>query len=288
MPMLRVPLVPTAVALAWVCLVAAPVRAAPVSAAPVRTAPKALPAAVPVVAPAAPAPKSAAAVQAEAMVEYGAGRFGKAAELFQTCVALDAGNMQCRFNLARSHQRDFALDKAEAAFVQYLKLEGGDPQATKRAQTHLDEVRATRLQLEQARTAQAAVAAQAAASLPAAVTGSESTPRGWQRPVGWATIGTGGAALAVAVVLLVGASGDQQELDALTAETDKQGLIGGLSYDEYKGRQEAINSRMLTGDVLAVTGVVLAGAGGWLLWTAPARTAALVPTGRGLAVAVRF
>lgn len=242
--------------------------------------------------------KASAALLKVAAAEYAAGHFEKAAGLFLTCFDVDAKNMSCLFNAARAEQRSFQLDKAEAHFRQFLAVNEADETGRKRAQIHLQEVSEMRAQLkkQQAPVESAPVPPPLAPVLPTpapTVVQRHETPSegAWKSTAGWSSVGAGVAMVATATALFLMASSDQADLDAATGKTDGSGLISGIGRDDYVQRQNSVNTRTYVADALLAIGVVSAGAGTWLLATAPALPtvrAALAPDGGELRLAWRF
>ncbi len=233
--------------------------------------------------------EASAALLKVAAAEYAAGQFEKAAAHFLTCFDVDAKNLSCLFNAARAEQRSFQLDKAEKHYLLYLDLNKADAAGRKRAQIHLDEVREVRAQLKKQAAANATPpgperkppevvavprppeAKPAEVKVTPPTIGQDApTPAGsWKRTAGWASVGVGAALVVTGVALVVQGSGQQTKLDAETDKT-QSGFISGIGYDDYVKRQESINGRMRLGTALLGIGVAAAGAGGWLVATAPA------------------
>ena len=261
-------------ALAW----AAPAK-------PAVKAPAATPAVVAPAATAAAAPsqaEGARGAQKEAAAEYAAGRFRKSAELFHTCFGLDATQFGCLFNAARSEQRDFQLDSAEATFRRFLDVAPQDHEGRRRATVHLDEIRDTRARL------QAEKAAAAAVTIAVAPTETVEKPGSWLRPAGWGAAGAGVVLAAVGVAVLVRASGEQADLDAKVADR-QNGKVSGIDYAAYAEQQADLNGRYYLGDALLGVGVACAGVGAWLLATTPALPAVtLAPQAGGVRASVAW
>lgn len=212
------------------------------------------------------AEQSAEGLLQAANAEYQAGQFEKSARHFADCFAASPSTLECLFNCARAEQRAFLLDQAEAHFLQYLTLELSDKKGRDRARLHLQEVREAKAQL--------AKASRAAATTSAPVGEQQAHSR---LPATGALVGAGVALIASTALLFV-AHGQQSALDELTAQR-QAGVVVGIGYAEYADRQRSINSKVISGDVLAGVGLLAAGLGVWLWPAAPTSTPSLPVAG---------
>ena len=90
-------------------------------------------------------------------------------------------------------------------------------------------------------------------------------------------------------VFLTGASSDQDTLNQRLANKDDKGFIIGMSHKQAEDEQTRINTSLAFGYVLGGVGLVAAGAGAWLIATAPSRVSlGPGPTARGMSLAFSF
>jgi hypothetical protein len=109
-----------------------------------------------------------------------------------------------------------------------------------------------------------------------------------QRTAAWITLGTGGAVTLAGVILLaVGKSQESSFYQALNVQNGK--VTGTLTdHDAAVAQASAISGRETAGGVMMGVGLVAAGAGVYLLLTAPTQNVAVMPDGRGMRLGWRF
>lgn len=242
--------------------------------------------------------KASKAMQEVATAEYKASDFKKAAEHFHTCFDVDPKNLDCLFNAARAEQRSFALDKAEEDFKKFIELAAPEDQGRKRALVHLDEIKELRTRLtpekDRPKAAEAvAVVAKAPEAVATAPTAPVETPPTWRKPAAWGVAGLGAVVAVIGVAFLVGAKGEQADLDKKVGDTSGDSKVTTIDYATYSKSQNDINSSLVTADVLVGVGLGLAAAGTYFALTAPAATGtnvhvAPLPSGAILSWSGRF
>jgi TolB-like protein len=92
------------------------------------------------------------------------------------------------------------------------------------------------------------------------------------RKVAWWTMGGGGALLVAGLVSGAAARSRYDDLES------RAGTLG--YYDAYEEERAGIRSLAVTADVLVVTGLAAAGAGGWIWWRSERAAVAVVPSAR--------
>ena len=105
---------------------------------------------------------------------------------------------------------------------------------------------------------------------------------------GWALVGTGGALVISGLVVYLGASSANKQLQSDLAGTNAGGLINGLTHEEAAARASSINTTMGVAAGLTGAGIAAAGVGTWLLVRTPARAAVVVPQPGGAMLVWRF
>lgn len=239
-----------------------------------------------------------------ANAHYEAGRFDKAAAMYTTAFEVSR-NPAYLFNAGRAWQRAYALDKAEGLLRRYLELEKRDDRGIRRATLHLQEIAAARKALAEA---EARGEKKGQAEGDGDKGGGDKGPgiapgdgRGvaspgparaiWMRRAGWGLSGLGAISAIAGAWLLASALDDRATLDEALADKNADGKIQGLSYTDYRPREDDINDRVVRADLLIGAGVIAAGAGLTLLWAAPdmpAVTAAVGSGGASLGMTWRF
>lgn len=215
--------------------------------------------------------ESASGVQT-AHGHYRAGRYEKAARLYQAAYRLD-GDPAALFNAARAEQRGFQLEAARRDFERYLKLVGSEDKGSARARLHLQEIA----------EAQAALVSEHRRAR------KKADDDGWQTPAGWAALGIGAAGVGLGVWWLLSANLDSNQLDE-QLEATKRGEVG-LTYEGAQVENTRINDTLLRGYAALGVGAVAAGVGVWWLLRMEGDTSvALVPGPRGVGwgLAVQF
>ena len=112
------------------------------------------------------------------------------------------------------------------------------------------------------------------------------SPTGPRWP-GWTGVATGSALAVVAAALLVTAQLDAAQLTKDQSHASGE-LITTISREEALSRASAINTRAAVGWTAAGLGAAAGAFGAWWLTTHPADTAAVLPTGQGATLVVRF
>ncbi len=112
---------------------------------------------------------------------------------------------------------------------------------------------------------------------------------GWQRPLAYGLCGAAALAIGYGAWTGLGARGDQGELDDATAQRNADGVIAGLTYQDYRARQAEIYDARDRAVAVGGLGLLLAAGGAWLWLRDNAGVqATLVPTGGGALLALRF
>lgn len=233
-----------------------------------------------------------------ARFHYKKEEYAKAAALFMQAYSIQQ-NVFFLFNAARAEQRAMNLDAAEKHFKACLDTAGAPDKVLSRSRLHLAEIESVRAALAKARAeeerknaaklAQAQKAAQTAAA--ALKQKNEEPVDAWKTPAGWAAVGVGGALLGVGGWLALSYAADQEALNEKTHITNDDGKVIGIDFETYDGEQARLNDRAFWRSTLLVTGAAVAGAGAWMLLTAPEQRSSLrlVPAGgRSLALVWDF
>lgn len=193
----------------------------------------------------------AEAVVREALAEYQAKHYAKAAELFLEAFELSRRPTPLR-NAAKASEQDGQLERALSHWSLYLTLEELGPEDRAEAREHILHVRA-QLEARAARVEPPLVVSRAASS---AVS----------RLPAYVGLGTG-LVLGVAGAVLFGlGSRDLDDLDEALARTDAEGLIVGTTRSDAVRALSTANDRRLAGaSLLGAGGVaVVFGAVWWL------------------------
>ncbi len=103
----------------------------------------------------------------------------------------------------------------------------------------------------------------------------------------WAALGGGVALLGGGATVLALLQDDWKAYDAAIAQKNSGGKVTGIAFDDSTAQAASLNQRMGLGIGLVAAGAASAGVGAWLLLRMPGKVAVL-PTGQGVVVAVRF
>jgi tetratricopeptide (TPR) repeat protein len=210
---------------------------------------------------------------------YKKGNFKKAASLFKEAYEIDP-NPLFLYNAGRALQRAFMLDQAEVTLQRFLKLQaegkykGPDHAAArKRAAMHLEEIRATKVQIDSAKEK------------------GKQGSSGPSKVIGWTLGGLGVAAIAFGAWRLTDVAGDSEVLNDHANEERFDGKPAGLDAATYKEQRDALASEQMEAYAVIAGGVTAAGIGAYLLLSASsADTVTWTPhlNGRGGTFAWRF
>lgn len=228
-------------------------------------------------------PVAAQVLMSQAQAEYGAGHHDHAAQLFRRAYDLDP-KPEYLFNAARAEQRAFKLDAAEHDFAAYLSLAAATDEGKRRARVHLQEVRATRQQLQQA------MAGRSASQLGSLANAQpELATAAWRRPAGWVVAGAGLLAVAAGAWIWGAVEQDQEALDGRVADRDFEGKIIGIDWTDYERQQRNLNRLRPTAQALTGGGVCVIGLGVYLLASSgEQRHVALLVSSERVAFSLRF
>jgi len=209
---------------------------------------------------------SKAAMQAlsVARFHYKRGEFEQAAVLLHNAYKIQP-KAEFLFNAARAEHRAMKLVKAKRHFEQCLTLKDASPKVRRRAQMHIKEIESMKAALAKARREAGEMARPKTPPVVKKV-GPPPSPS-WQKPAGWAGVGVGAVLIGAGAVVWAGYAGDQQTLNDKTDVTDADGKVTGIDWARYETEQEDLNGRAALRTGLMVSGVAVAAAGGWLLYS---------------------
>jgi tetratricopeptide (TPR) repeat protein len=112
---------------------------------------------------------------------------------------------------------------------------------------------------------------------------------GWKKPAGWTCVGVGLLGAAFGALEINSALGDRASLDERKQQKDAQGKIVGVTYEEANRIETDTNATILRGWLIVGASVGIAGAGAWMVATAPAQVALVPGPGAvGIGLAARF
>lgn len=233
-------------------------------------------------------------------------KFKQAAVAFHQAYSLQE-RVEFLFNAARSEQRAMQLELAEKHFKACLTAKDAPEAVVRRAKVHIGEIGEMRAALQKARESGkkslkpiATIAADPPPKIdkPApkrAPIEPVAPPAGtWKSTAGWGTVAAGTVLLGLGGYLAASYSSGQADLDARLNDRDSNNKVKAIDFRTYDSEQQALNGTAALGTSALVVGAVAAGAGAWMLLTAPkgggaAKKATLVPMGtRGLAFVVSF
>ena len=253
----------------------------------------------------------------EAVAHFKAGEYARAAPAFHIAYSRDPKPVLL-FNAALSEQRSNQFDLARRDYKRVLSRKDLHPKIAARARKGLAEVEAALAGPVPPPTVAAIVQPKPAAAAPTAPKATPKTPppavaatapqaapqsapvaaarpdvvgvgksAGWQTPAGWAGVGLGAVLTGLGGWLLATWSADEAAyLDGLERKDNK---IVNVSNESFQAEWDKLDGQHNVALATTISGVVLAGAGAWLLLTAPAPgTLTLSPTGRGMTVGVLF
>ena len=216
---------------------------------------------------------------------YSKGDFEKAAELFMEAYQLDA-RVEFMFNAARAYQRAIKLKKAKSLFNRCVKAKKAPAVVIEKANIYLREIENMEKALSKAKhdgekKATDAYVVKKPKPKPKPVKKVKKQPKQeWKSTAGTSTLALGAISGTAGVYLLLNA----YELSGAADKDAKAGSIGYKEYDKQKSKAETQN---MLGWGATALGAVSAGFGIWCLVTQP-KNVAVVPTPRGVSVAVRF
>tara|TARA_R100001594_G_scaffold82297_1_gene116791 strand:+ start:263 stop:1051 length:789 start_codon:yes stop_codon:yes gene_type:complete len=216
---------------------------------------------------------------------YSKGDFEKAAELFMEAYQLDA-RVEFMFNAARAYQRAIKLKKAKSLFNRCVKAKKAPAVVIEKANIYLREIENMEKALSKAKhdgekKATDAYVVKKPKPKPKPVKKVKKQPKQeWKSTAGTSTLALGAISGTAGVYLLINA----YELSGAADKDAKAGSIGYKEYDKQKSKAETQN---MLGWGATALGAVSAGFGIWCLVTQP-KNVAVVPTPRGVSVAVRF
>ena len=216
---------------------------------------------------------------------YSKGDFEKAAELFMEAYQLDA-RVEFMFNAARAYQRAIKLKKAKSLFKRCIKTKKAPAVVVEKANIYLREIENMEKALSKAKhdgekKATDAYVVKKPKPKPKPVKKVKKQPKQeWKSTAGTSTLALGAISGTAGVYLLINA----YELSGAADKDAKAGSIGYKEYDKQKSKAETQN---MLGWGATALGAVSAGFGIWCLVTQP-KNVAVVPTPRGVSVAVRF
>jgi tetratricopeptide (TPR) repeat protein len=211
---------------------------------------------------------------------YSKGQFEKAAELFMEAHQLDA-RVEFMFNAARAYQRAIKLKRAKALFNRCLKTKEAPAVVVEKANIYLREIENMEKALHQAKHDGEKEASDAyVIKKPKAVPTKKEPKQEWKGTIGSTTLGLGTVVATVGAYLLL----NSYELSRAAVGAADVGEIDYGEYDRQKTKAEKLN---VIGWGTVGLGAVTAGFGIWCLTTQP-NDVAVVPTPRGVSVAVRF
>lgn len=231
---------------------------------------------------------------------YQAGDYKKAAGLYHRLYMMAPDRPVSLYNAARIEEKMEEYELAARHYGEFLTAAKPDHPKYALGKARFDAVNArleaNRAKAEMARLKEQAqrreVEDRATAPLPQPVDPAapqaqvRETAQGgsWKRPAGWAVTIVGGLALAGGGALLYVGSADKATLDDELAAADKQygDPYHDVTVQEARTRQDDIDATNTLGVIAAVSGAVFAGAGIWMLATAPERPeVAVVPVKDG-------
>ena len=270
---------------------------------------------------AAPAPATANPPKTpfeEAVAHFKAGEYARAAPAFHIAYSRDSKPVLL-FNAALSEQRSNQLELAQRDYKRVLARTDLHPKIAERARAGLAAVEAalaaaagtgastpprpkpvvvvpaptTKPAPEQPVAGAArppGASAKPGAAGPDPVIAESAPGGGWHKPVGWAAVGVGGVLVGVGGWLLASWSADEAEFnEGLTRKDGDGGKVSNISREAYQARWNELGAQRNGALATTLTGVAAAGAGAWLLWSAPEDKAVTVlPVGRGFALRLAF
>ena len=216
---------------------------------------------------------------------YSKGDFEKAAELFMEAYQLDA-RVEFMFNAARAYQRAIKLKKAKSLFNRCVKTKKAPAVVVEKANIYLREIENMEKALSKAKhdgekKATDAYVVKEPKPKPKPVKKVIKQPKQeWKSTVGTSTLALGAISGTAGVYLLLNAY-------ELSGAADKDAKAGDIDYEEYDRQKSKAEKHNMIGWGAAALGAVSAGFGIWCLVTQP-ENVAVVPTPRGVSVAVRF
>ena len=252
----------------------------------------------------------------EAVAHFKAGEYARAAPAFHIAYSRDSKPVLL-YNAALSEQRSDQLDLAQRDYKRVLSRTDLHPKIAERARAGLAEVEAAiaaraNPSTGAVETQPKAAAAATPAPTPAPTAAPPSVPPApasakpatapvdaavdagsagnWQGTAGWAGVGIGAVLTGVGGWLLASWSADEAAF--LKGLERKDGKVTNLSNEAFRSKWDELGGQHNLALATTISGVVFAGAGVWLLLTAPSpntpNTLTLRPTGRGAALCLRF
>jgi len=216
---------------------------------------------------------------------YSKGDFEKAAELFMEAYQLDA-RVEFMFNAARAYQRAIKLKKAKSLFKRCIKTKKAPAVVVEKANIYLREIENMEKALSKAKhdgekKATDAYVVKEPKPKPKPVKKVIKQPKQeWKSTIGTSTLALGAISGTAGVYLLLNAY-------ELSGAADQDAKAGDIDYEEYDRQKSKAEKHNLLGWGATALGAVSAGFGIWCLVTQP-ENVAVVPTPRGVSVAVRF
>ena len=237
---------------------------------------------------------------------YKENKFKQAAVAFHQAYALQK-RVEFLFNAARSEQRAMQLDLAAKHFRECLAVKDAPEAVLHRAKVHLGEIEGMQAALRKARESgqKAAETKKPAETKDPAKTAVTTKPvepvkapagppvGAWKTTAGWSSVAAGALLLGVGGYLAASYSSRQQDLDAKIGDRDANDKVKGIDFKTYTAEQNSLNTTAALGTTSLVFGVAAAGAGAWMLLTAPSEPAqpniTLAPTGaRSMVLSLTF
>jgi tetratricopeptide (TPR) repeat protein len=211
---------------------------------------------------------------------YSKGQFEKAAELFMEAHQLDA-RVEFMFNAARAYQRAIKLKRAKALFNRCLRTKEAPPVVVEKAKIYLREIENMEKALHQAKHDGEKEASDAyTTKKPKPATIKKEPKQEWKGTIGTSSLALGTVGAVGAGFLLINAY-------ELSGAADKSADDGEIDYNEYDRQKAKAEKQNIIGWSVAIASAATAGFGVWCLISQPEKVA-VVPTPRGVSVAVRF